>query len=113
MSAFNRIPPGEEVPISATLFVTYLKCPQQALGRISGVYPPTTTAMFTGSLAHRVFARHLLRGPIPSDTFMTACREEAGAHLAGTMSALSLRMSEFTRISLDIEEMYERLALPA
>lgn len=114
MAAFTRIPPGNEFSVSATLYVTYLKCPQQALARLRGTYPITTKAMFRGSLAHRIFARHLVDGPVPSDTFASVCREETGAHLAGSMASLSLKYSEFTRIVAEVEELYERFkALPA
>ena len=108
MSSFRRIPPGEEFPVSATLFVTYLKCPQQALGRLGGVYPPTTREMFRGSLAHRVFARHLIDGPIMSDCFTAACRQEAGTHLGGSMASLSLKPSEFRAITTEVERLYDR-----
>jgi RecB family exonuclease len=108
VSPFRRIPPGEEFPVSATLFVTYLKCPQQALARLQGVYPPATRAMFRGSLAHRVFARHLVDGVITPDDFTAACRQEAGAHLGGSMAELSLKPSEFRRITAEVEQLYDR-----
>lgn len=94
--------------VSATLYVTYVKCPQQALARLRGIFPRTTKAMFIGSLAHRIFARHLVDGPIPPEEFARVCREETGAHLAGSMASLSLKYSEFRRITSEVEELYGR-----
>jgi len=108
VSTFRRIAPGEEFPISATLFVTYLRCPQQALARLQGVYPPTTEAGFRGSLAHRVFARHLVDGPIPTEDFSDVCRQETGAHLGAAMASLALKPSEFREITADVEQLYDR-----
>jgi hypothetical protein len=76
------IEPGEPLNVSATLYKTYLACPQQALGRLQGEYPADSLPAFKGSLAHRLFARHLKEGPIEDVT--AACREEIGA---GKMSA--------------------------
>jgi len=113
VSSFRRVSPGEEFPVSATLFVTYLKCPQQALGRLQGVYPPPTVQMFRGSLAHRVFARHLVDGLIDPEDFTDVCRQEVGAHLGGSMASLSLKPSEFRAITAEVEQLYERFkALP-
>jgi PD-(D/E)XK nuclease superfamily len=67
---------GEPMTVSATLYKTYLACPQQALGRLRGEFPPDSLAAFKGSLAHRLFARHLVDGPIQDVT--AACREEIG-----------------------------------
>jgi len=73
---------GDPLTVSATLYKTYLACPQQALGRLHGEYPPDSLPAFKGSLAHRLFARHLTDGPI--EDVSSACREEIGA---GRMSA--------------------------
>ncbi len=108
MSVLRRIPQGEEFPISATLFVTYLKCPQQALARLQGVYPAPSTDLFRGLLAHRIFARHLESGPIDAAEFALVCRQEAGSHFGGAMAALSMKPSEFRSIAEDVEELYER-----
>jgi len=108
VSSFRRIPPGEEFPVSATLFVTYLRCPQQALARLQGVYPRTTEAGFRGSLAHRVFARHLVDGPISAEEFSNVCRQETGAHLGAAMASLALKPSEFRKITTDVEQLYDR-----
>ena len=76
---FPETAPGESIAVSATLFVTYRACPQQALGRLRGAYPSDSVASFRGSLAHRIFARHLVSGPIPDGDLLQVCREEIGA----------------------------------
>ncbi|MFO7699912.1 MAG: hypothetical protein R6W79_04835, partial [Acidimicrobiia bacterium] len=64
METFDRVPEGERLIVSATLFVTYRRCPQQALARVRGVYAAPTRASFKGALVHRLIARHLSSGPI-------------------------------------------------
>lgn len=108
VSPVGRSSDTEGFPISATLFVTYLTCPQQAVARVSGIYPKSTKAMFRGSLAHRIFALHLTDGPIEPDAFIAACREQVGTHLGGTMASLSLKPSEFRTITAEVEELYDR-----
>lgn len=75
---------------------------------MQGVYPAQTRAMFRGSLAHRIFARHLLDGPVEPEDFTAVCRQEAGEHLGGSMAALSLKPSEFRAITAEVEELYVR-----
>jgi len=77
MISLPPIEPGEPLTVSATLYKTYLACPQQALGRLRGEYPADSLAAFKGSLAHRLFARHLTDGPIEDVT--AASRQEIGA----------------------------------
>ena len=79
MIQFPETASGEPLAVSATLFVTYRACPQQALGRLRGAYPADSVASFKGSLAHRVFARHLVSGPILDGDLPRICREEIGA----------------------------------
>jgi hypothetical protein len=107
MSTFRRISEGDEFPVSATLYVTYLKCPQQALARLQGVYPAPSVDLFRGSLAHRVFAKHLVEGPISGDDFAMVCRQEVGTHLGGQMASLGMKASEFRAVTADVEELYE------
>ncbi len=107
MSTFRRIPEGDEFPVSATLYVTYLKCPQQALARLQGVYPAPSVDLFRGSLAHRIFAKHLVEGPIPEADFAMVCRQEVGTHLGGQMASLGLKTSDFRAVTADVEELYE------
>lgn len=110
MTAFDDIVAGERISVSATLFTVYQKCPQQALGRLQGVYPPTTRASFKGSLAHRVFARHLEEGPIGGDVFEDVCRREVGSNLSGAMASLRMKPSEFRTVVTEIAALYGRFA---
>lgn len=102
--------PGEPVSVSATLYRTYVQCPQQALGRLQGVYPPDSPASFKGSLAHLVFARHLQRGAIPADEFEQACREEiGGSSLNMKMPAVGvLKPSQLRALVAEVGDLYER-----
>ena len=112
MIRFPDTVPGEPLAVSATLFVTYRSCPQQALGRLQGEYPPDTIATFKGSLAHRLFARHLVTGPIAADDVPQACREEIGAtegHLNMKLSALELnRPSRLAPVLAEVGDLYAR-----
>jgi RecB family exonuclease len=108
VSLLRRIPPGDEFPVSATLYVTYLKCPQQALGRLQGIFQAPSRDLFRGSLAHRIFARHLVDGPIAADEFDDVCRREAGANLGASMASLSMKPSEFRAISANVKELYDQ-----
>lgn len=106
------MPDGEALTVSATLFVTYRSCPQQALARVRGVYPPETIPSFRGSLAHRLFARHLTSGPIETEDLRQVCREEIGArdsHLNMKLSDLGLnRPSNLARVVAEVGDLYER-----
>jgi len=113
MSSFDDLAPGEPLTVSATLYTTYRQCPQQALGRLQGLYPPTTRASFKGSLAHRIFARHLQSGPIPTDEFELVCRSEAGSNLGEAMASLHMKPSEFRAVVAEIRDLYEQFdAIP-
>jgi hypothetical protein len=109
---FPETAPGEPLAVSATLFVTYRSCPQQALGRLQGQYPPDTIASFRGSLAHRLFARHLVRGPIADVDVPQACREEIGAadgHLNMKLGPLDLnRPSRLAPVLAEVGDLYAR-----
>lgn len=111
MATFDQVPDGDELPISATLFVTYRRCPQQALARFRGIYPPPTRASFKGALAHRLIARHLVEGPIDADDIEMACREETGAHLNQQLTAIGVHtMSGFRAIVAEVSDLYARFA---
>jgi len=97
--------------VSATLYTTYQRCPQQALARVLGVYPEPSVASFRGALAHRLFARHLSVGPIPDDDLPSACREETGANLNGQLAAIGLKPSEFRNIVSEVSELYRRFSV--
>jgi len=98
----------DPIKVSASLYATYQKCPQQALARHQGVYSPTTRAGFRGSLAHKVFASHLDDGPIPEGEFLLRCRQLAGEHLGESMAGLRMKPTEFKAMVSEIEDMYSR-----
>ena len=104
----DDVPPGEPISVSATLLMTYRRCPQQALGRVRGVYQPPSRASFKGLLAHRVFARHLTEGPIARDDLALVCRQETGSHLNLQLSDVGLRPSEFQKVVAEIGDLYDR-----
>ncbi len=109
---FPDIEPGDHIAVSATLYVTYRSCPQQALGRLQGEYPADSIASFKGSLAHRVFARHLTSGPIPDQDVLQACRQEIGAregHLNMKLAPLELnRPSKLAPVLAEVADLYDR-----
>lgn len=112
MITFPDIAPGERIAVSATLYVTYRFCPQQALGRLQGEYPADSIASFRGSLAHRVFARHLTAGPIAEDDVIQVCRQEIGApegHLNMKLAPLELnRPSKLAPVLAEVGDLYDR-----
>lgn len=100
--------PGEPLTVSATLYRTYLSCPQQALGRLRGEYPADSLASFKGSLAHRLFARHLTDGPIEDVT--AAAREEIGAgRMSIKLQGLGIgRPSALAPVIAEVGDLYAR-----
>lgn len=108
---FPQVEPGEEIVVSATTFVTFERCPEQAAGRLRGIYPAESRASFLGGLAHRIFARHLTEGPIPGDRFLAACREEIGEHMNPKLSSLGLKPSQLDGVIGEVAELYERFKL--
>ena len=108
MIEFPQVNPGADVTVSATLFMTYSRCPDQALGRLHGLYPEESRASFKGGLAHRVFARHLSSGPIGAEQLEQACREEIGAGLNPALGSLGLRPSELTTVIKEVGDLYQR-----
>lgn len=100
--------PGDPVVVSASLYMTYSRCPNQALGRLRGVYPEESTASFRGGLAHRVFARHLASGPIPPDEFAGACREEIGSALNPKLGSLGLKPSQLASVISEVGDLYTK-----
>ncbi len=102
------IDPGEPLPVSATLYKTFLACPQQALGRLHGEFPADSVPSFRGSLAHRLFARHLTDGPIQDVT--AAAREEIGAGgMSIKMAGLGIgKPSALAPVIAEVGDLYER-----
>ena len=105
---FPAVAPGEPIVLSATTFVTFVHCPEQALGRLQGRYPAETRRSFVGGLAHRLFARHLAGGPIPEESLGTACREEIGASMNHKLAALGLRPSQLGQVIEEVSGLYRR-----
>ena len=105
---FPSVPPGEPLVVSASLFMTYARCPDQALGRLRGFYPEESTAAFRGGLAHRVFARHLTHGSIAPDHIDQVCREEIGSSMNPKLGSLGLRPSQLRSVIREVGDLYDR-----
>jgi RecB family exonuclease len=99
---------GEDLSVSATTFVAFKQCPASAVARLQGIYGPESRASFKGTLAHRIFARHLGSGPIDAAAVAAACREEIGKGLNAKMAALGLKPSELASIIQEVGDLYER-----
>ena len=105
---FPHVTPGEPLAVSATLYTTYLKCPEQALGRLRGEYPSESRASFKGGLAHRIFARHLGTGPIDEAAFGRVCREEIGKSMNQKIAGLGIKPSELKGLISEVGDLYGR-----
>ena len=105
---FPDVPAGDDVVLSATTFVSYERCPEQAAGRLRGVYGPESRVSFVGGLAHRVFARHLASGPIEPEAFAAACKEEIGAGMHAKLGSLGLKPSQLGVVIDEVGSLYER-----
>ncbi len=112
---FPRVPPGPDLQISASAYVAWQQCNEQAAARFRGEYGPDSVASFRGNLAHRIFARHLRDGPIDGDRFDQVCREEiGGSNLNYKMGDLSLRPSVLRGVIEEVGALYQRFQrLPA
>jgi hypothetical protein len=101
--------PGDAIRISASTYVAYKQCPARAGARLQGVYGPDTRPAFLGALAHRMFSRHLSSGPIASEDFVQACREEiGGSALNNKLGSLELRPSALAAVIEEVRVLYER-----
>jgi hypothetical protein len=105
---FPPVPPGDDLVISATTFSTYERCPEQAAGRLRGIYGPESRSSFVGGLAHRLFARHLTTGPIDAQSVADACREEIGAGMNPKLTSLGLKPSQLGKVIEEVGGLYER-----
>ena len=109
MVLFPNIAPGDPVRISASTFVAYRQCPDNALARLQGEWGPETRPAFSGGLAHRLFARHLSEGPIDEQDFEGVCRSEiGGSNLNYKLGALGLKPSELGQVIDEVGAVYER-----
>ena len=103
------VSPGDPIRISASTYLAWKRCPDSANVRLQGRYAPDSKPAFLGSLAHRIFSRHLSTGPIPSSEFVQACREEIGASsLNHKISSLELRPSALAGVIEEVRGLYER-----
>ena len=106
---FRDVVAGDQVRLSASTYVTFRRCPESANARLQGKFGPDTRASFTGSLAHRIFSRHLTAGPIADDEFVMACREEiGGSNLNHKMAALEMKPSNLAAAIEEVRSLYER-----
>lgn len=104
-----HVVPGDRIRLSASTYVAWKRCPDQANARLQGVYGPDSRPAFLGSLAHRVFSRHLSSGPIASDDFVQACREEiGGSTLNNKLAGLELKPSALAGVIEEVRGLYER-----
>lgn len=104
-----HVSPGDEVRVSASTYVTWKKCPESANARLQGIYGPDSRPAFVGSLAHRIFARHLTAGAIDGADFAQACREEiGGSNLNNKMGGLALKPSVLAGVIDEVRALYDR-----
>jgi len=101
--------PGDPIRLSASTYVVWKKCPDSANARLQGIYGPDSRPAFLGSLAHRIFSRHLTAGPITSEEFVQACREEiGGSNLNHKLAGLEMRPSSLAGVIEEVRGLYER-----
>ncbi len=106
---FPPVVAGDVIRVSASTYVVYKKCPEQAGARLQGVYGPDTRAALLGSLAHRIFSRHLRTGPISRDDFVQVCKEEiGGSSLNNKLGAIGHKPSALTALIEETRALYER-----
>lgn len=107
--AMPRLMPGDPLRISASTFVAWRRCPDQAGAQLRGIYGPDTRPAFVGSLAHRVFNRHLESGPIRREEFAQVCREEIGnSTLNYKMAGLEVKPSSLNGMIEEVRALYDR-----
>ncbi len=103
------ISPGDPIRVSASTYLAWKRCPDSANARLQGRYGPDSKPAFLGSLAHRIFSRHLSVGPIASADFVQACREEIGSStLNNKLASLELRPSALAGVIEEVRSLYER-----
>ena len=106
---FPTVIDGDRIRVSATVYVTYKKCPGQANARLQGIYGPDSRPAFLGTLAHRIFSRHLTAGPISSEEFAQACKEEiGGSTLNNKLAGLEVKPSILASMIEEVRGLYER-----
>lgn len=112
MLSFPPVEPGDDIVISASTWVTYLRCPDQARARLDGVYGPDSRASFSGGLAHSVFAQHLRDGPIAPEEFESACKRAIGSsNLNYKLASVGLKPSALGTVIQEVQELYDRFRM--
>lgn len=107
--ALPHVVPGDDIRVSASTYVAWKKCPESANVRLQGMYGPDTRPAFLGSLAHRIFSRHLTSGPIEEDQFVRACREEiGGSNLNHKLGPLEMKPSQLAGVIEEVRGLYAR-----
>ncbi|CAN5367480.1 MAG: RecB family exonuclease [Acidimicrobiia bacterium] len=115
MFTFPEVAAGDPIRVSATAYRIWLQCPEQARNYLDVTvaherrYQPETIDTFRGSLAHRIFARHLVDGPIADDAFERVCRQESGTGpMPMKMGSLGLKPSQFKALTFELADEYQR-----
>lgn len=109
MVSIPHVIPGDPLRLSASTYVAWKRCPDSANVRLQGIYGPDTRPAFLGSLAHRMFSRHLTSGPVTSDDFIQACREEiGGSTLNNKLVGLKMKPSALAGVIEEVRGLYER-----
>lgn len=112
MLTFPAVEPGDDIAVSASTWVTYLRCPDQARARLDGIYGPDSRASFSGGLAHSVFARHLREGPIPEEEFSDTCKRAIGSsNLNYKLASVGLKPSSLGGVIQEVQELYDRFRM--
>ncbi len=111
MLTFPQVAPGAPVTVSATQYVTYLRCPDRARHRSLGVYDEDSRPALRGMLAHRLFYRHLTGAAVTSKGVYQVCLEEIGERYNHKLPPLGLaRMSTLRPLLAEVGALYERFA---
>jgi len=106
---FPQFAPGAPVVVSATQYVTYRRCPDQARFRALGVYGSDSRQSLRGMLAHRLFYRHLTEGTLSPDRVEAVCLEEIGERYNSRLPGLGLaKMSTLRPLIREVSDLYQR-----
>ena len=112
---FPEVFPGDALRVSASTFQNWKRCPGNAEARLRGFHPPESKHSVAGSLAHRLFKRHLTEGPIPDEEFVMVCRQEIGSSsLRYRLAEAELRkLSTLEPLFEEVRDLYRRfVSLP-
>lgn len=100
---------GDPIRLSASTYVAWKRCPDSANARLQGMFGPDSRPAFVGSLAHRVFSRHLNSGRIGPGQFVQTCREEiGGSTLNNKLGPLEIKPSALAGVIEEVRDLYDR-----